>query len=165
MTGMPGDRVHDVLYRMSYAERDQLADDLSAVLDKMHRIRNKTPYRFANVSGGPIFDRRAAGPGGCGPYNSEADLNAHLAKGVEKYLRQAVPTAFSRTHESVFSHSDLFFSNVLVDRGRLSAIVDWENAAFMPEYCKQQFDFFGPLYGYLGSKAAPETMHFLANSS
>jgi aminoglycoside phosphotransferase len=100
----------------------------------MHRISNKTPYVFANVSGGPIIDRRAAAPGGCGPYNSEADLNSHLAKGVEKYLRQEIPAAFSRSHKSVFTHSDLFFSNVLVDGGRLSGIVDWENAGFMPEY-------------------------------
>ena len=77
MTGLPGVRVHDVLHRMSYEERDQLADDLSGVLDQMHRIQNKTPYLFANVSGGPIIDRRAGGGRrGCGPYNSEADLNA-----------------------------------------------------------------------------------------
>lgn len=45
-----------------------------------------------------------------------------------------MPTAFSRTHESVFTHSDFFFSNVLVDGGRLSGVVDWEGAGFMPEY-------------------------------
>ncbi|KAK4150616.1 kinase-like domain-containing protein [Chaetomidium leptoderma] len=134
MTGLPGLRVHHVLHRMSYAERDQLADDLRRVLDRMHRIPNRTPYAFANVSGGTITDRRASGPDGCGPYNSEADLNSHLAKGVEKYLKQDLPNAFSRAHKSVFTHGDLFFSNVLVDGGRLSGIVDWENAGFMPEY-------------------------------
>jgi len=133
MTRLPGVRVHDVLYRMSYTERNQLADDLSRILDQMHQIPNKTPYLFANVLGGPIIDRRAA-CGGCGPYNSEADLNVQLAKGVQQYLKQDIPTAFSRTHKSVFTHSDLFFSNVLVDGGRLSGIVDWECAGFMPEY-------------------------------
>ena len=59
MTGLPGFRVHDVLYRMSYTEQDQLADDLCRVLDRIHRISNKTPYAFANVSGGRIIDRAA----------------------------------------------------------------------------------------------------------
>jgi len=133
MTRLPGVRVYDVLHRMSYVERNQLADDLSRILERMHRIPNKSPYLFANTLGGPIIDRRA-GYGGCGPYNSEADLNKHLAKGVQRYLLQQIPLAFSNTHKSVFTHSDLFFSNVLIDGGRLSGIVDWENAGFMPEY-------------------------------
>jgi aminoglycoside phosphotransferase (APT) family kinase protein len=134
MTALPGVRVYDVLYRMSYAERDQLADDLRSILNRMHQIQNKNPYLFSSVSGGRIHDQRAAAPGGCGPYNSEADLNSQLAKPFEKYPREAIPNAFSRTHRSVFSHSDLFLSNVLVDGGRLSGIVDWEQSAFMPEY-------------------------------
>jgi hypothetical protein len=96
MTGLPGLRVLHAFYRMSYAERDRLADDLRIVLDRMHRIPNRTAYLFANVSGGPIMDHCAAAPGGCGLYNSEADLNSQLAKGVDKYLKQDMPNAFSR---------------------------------------------------------------------
>lgn len=134
MTSLSGDRVMDVLYRMSYPELDQLAEDLRSVLGRMRKIQNKTPYLIGNVSGGRIHDHRASAPGGCGPYNSEADFNAHLSKGVEDYLRKFLPNAFSKTHKSVFTHSDLFLGNVLVERGRLSGIVDWESAGFMPEY-------------------------------
>jgi thiamine kinase-like enzyme len=34
----------------------------------------------------------------------------------------------------VFTHADLHPSNILIDRGRLSGIVDWECAGFYPEY-------------------------------
>ena len=134
MTSLPGVPVHDVLHRMSYPERHQLADDLRAVLDRMHQIPNKTPSLICNVSGGRIHDHRASAPGGCGPYNSEADFNAHLSRGFEAYLRKFIPDPFPKTHKSVFTHSDLFLGNVLVDGGRLSGIVDWESAGFMPEY-------------------------------
>jgi aminoglycoside phosphotransferase (APT) family kinase protein len=134
MTKLPGVRVHDVLHRMSYSERDQLAADISHVLTQMHnKIRNTTPYQYANVSGGPIHDRRL-GFDNTGPFNSDADLNARMSCGIQTYLTKQVPTAFSRSHASVFTHGDLFFSNVLVDGGRLSGIVDWEGACFMPEY-------------------------------
>ncbi|KAL1880548.1 hypothetical protein VTK73DRAFT_5561 [Phialemonium thermophilum] len=133
MTRLPGFRVDRVFYRMSYAERDQLAHDLSRTIDQMHAIPNKTPYLFAGVRGGPINDPSASASG-CGPYNSEADFNAQISKGFQQSLLEQIPTAFSKTHKSVFTHSDLFFSNVLVDGGRLSGIIDWEYAGFLPEY-------------------------------
>ncbi|KFX97169.1 hypothetical protein O988_04998 [Pseudogymnoascus sp. VKM F-3808] len=134
-TRVPGTRVHGLLHRMSYAERNQLTADLSRILAQMHKIPNTSPYRFANVTGGPIYDRRIDSPA-AGPFNSEADLNTCLFGGAETeaYVKSQIPSAFSRTHDSVFTHGDLFFSNVLVDGGRLSGIVDWESAAFMPTY-------------------------------
>lgn len=137
MTALPGERVENVLYRMSYAERQRLADDLSTVFGLMHKIPpTNTSALFASALGGPIFDRRlGGGEKGCGPYSNEADMNAQLAKGIpEAYLRQYVPSAFAQSHESVFTHGDLFLSNVLVDQGVFSGLIDWEEAAFMPSY-------------------------------
>ena len=107
MMALPGERVENVLYRMTYAERQHLAADLSATLDAMHKILNTSPLLFASVSGGLIIDRRLGGSArGCGPYSSEADMNVQLAGG----------------------------SNVLVAQGVLSGLIDWEEAAFMPSY-------------------------------
>ncbi|OBT76075.1 hypothetical protein VF21_03517 [Pseudogymnoascus sp. 05NY08] len=134
MTRVPGTRLESVIHRTSYAERVQLAADLSNILSQMHKIKNKSAYRYSNVSGGPIYDNRLSD--NAGPYNSEGDLNMRLLGRTEfmKYLTDEIPTAFSRSHDSVFTHGDLFFSNVLVDGGRLSGIVDWEGASFMPAY-------------------------------
>ncbi|KFY23059.1 hypothetical protein V493_06131 [Pseudogymnoascus sp. VKM F-4281 (FW-2241)] len=134
MTRVPGTRLENVLHRTSHAERAQLATDLSNILAQMHKIENTSPYRFGNVSGGPIYDNRLIDS--AGPFNSEGNLNMRLLGRTEfmKYLMDEVPTAFSRSHDSVFTHGDLFFSNVLVDGGRLSGLVDWEGAGFMPAY-------------------------------
>jgi thiamine kinase-like enzyme len=37
-------------------------------------------------------------------------------------------------HEIFFTHADLNLRNILVKDGRISAIVDWENAGWFPEY-------------------------------
>jgi aminoglycoside phosphotransferase (APT) family kinase protein len=120
---------------MSYPERNQLAADLCNIIAQMHKIPNTTPYRFANVSGGPIHDHRIDS-GVAGPFNSEADLNTALAGGSElqSHIMSEVPSAYTRTHDSVFTHGNLFFTNVLVDGGRLSGILDWHSSAFMPTY-------------------------------
>lgn len=135
MTRVPGTRLETVIHRTSHAERAQLAADLSSILAQMHKIKNTSAYRFCNVSGGPLYDHRL-NCDGSGPYNAEGDLNARLLGRTEfmKHLKAEVPAAFSRSHGSVFTHGDLFFSNVLVDGGRLSGIVDWEGACFMPAY-------------------------------
>ncbi|KFY12416.1 hypothetical protein V492_03886, partial [Pseudogymnoascus sp. VKM F-4246] len=70
-TNLPGDFVRRNIYHMSYAERDQLAADLSNVIAQMHKIPNPSPYRFASVSGGPIHDFRIDS-WGIGPFNDEA---------------------------------------------------------------------------------------------
>ena len=138
-TNLPGRRAQGILHRMSYAERDQLVADLSDVIAQMHKIPNTTPYRFSSVSGGPIHDLRF--DTGIGPFNSEADLNKDMVGDGElngesmwNYLKLEILSEFSRTHDSVFTNGHLFFSSILVDGGRLSGIVNWENAAFMPAY-------------------------------
>ncbi len=132
-TALPGIRAHSVLYRMSYPERERLADDLRRIFDQLARIPNTTPHLFANVSGGPIVDERVASRAR-GPYDSEDALNAQMAKPYEKDLRGTIPSAFSRAHRSVLAHGHLVMRKVLVDGGRLTGVVDWEDAHFMPEY-------------------------------
>lgn len=87
-----------------------------------------------------MFDHRIDS-WGVGPFNDEADLNKYMVGGDEpmgehfrKSLKKSLPTAFSRTHDSVFTHGNLSFVNVLVDGGKLSGILDWEGAGFLPTY-------------------------------
>ncbi|OBT85929.1 hypothetical protein VE02_04776 [Pseudogymnoascus sp. 03VT05] len=141
-TALPGLPATQLLHRLFYHERDQLAADLSHAIAQMHKIPNTSPYRFASPSGGPIDDLRFES-GGVGPYNSEADLNNDIAGAEEpvlkpehiwKSLKAEVPSAFTREHESVFTHGALVFNRKPLDGGRLSGIEGWEWAAFMPTY-------------------------------
>jgi Phosphotransferase enzyme family len=129
---------------MSYAERYQLADDLSSVVQQLRRIPNHTPYRFANTLAGPMVDHGVLDRI-FGPFHTEADFHHHLYHiGIGPDLQQSGATVMHpRDHRSVLTHSDLHPTNILVERGRLSGIVDWECAAFKPEY----WEFTKAMYG------------------
>lgn len=134
MTKMPGHRAMGTVYRMSYPQRQQLADDLSSALTQLNAIPNKTGHLFCGAGGKRIFDWRTAMAFGCGPFDTEQDFNNQISRGSREALEKQIPSAFTTQHKSVFTHSDLFFCNVLVDNGRLCGLVDWESSGFMPEY-------------------------------
>jgi thiamine kinase-like enzyme len=78
-----------------------------------------------------------------GPFDNELEMNEHLRYPACRY--QTSQEEFERnlstakqmdnlTHRIVFSHGDLQSHNVLVHDGHVSGILDWEAAAWMPEY-------------------------------
>ncbi|OOQ82494.1 hypothetical protein PEBR_38700 [Penicillium brasilianum] len=117
MTAVPGQTLDKVFHRLSYFEREQLSKDLKSL-----------------VHGGPLRNHRFPS-GTCGPFSSIFDFNAFL---VHAFVRQEtikkISTVHARTYRSVFTHADVHPSNIIIDRGRLSGIVDWECAGFYPEY-------------------------------
>jgi aminoglycoside phosphotransferase (APT) family kinase protein len=134
MTRLPGTRFQDVFHLMNYDERNRLADDLKACVTQLRRIPNKTAYLFGDTLGGKVFDHRIPDNKG-GPFNSEADFYDHLTSHLKCTIEQAFPDEHLRyDHRSYFTHSDFSLGNLLVEGGRLSGIVDWECAGFLPEY-------------------------------
>ncbi|KAI5787315.1 hypothetical protein EDC01DRAFT_661395 [Geopyxis carbonaria] len=133
MTRVRGQQLGKVFHLMSYPERDQFADDLAANISQIRRIQNHSPYMFADTTGGPMLDYRIPGDL-VGPFNSEADFNSSMIMSPEPELEAILSPAYSRKHRVFFTHSDLHCANLLVCEGRLSGIVDWECAAFKPEY-------------------------------
>lgn len=135
MTAVPGERLKDVFHRMSYAERNRCAEDLAGVVHQLRSVPNDTGRYLASTTGGPITDHRATSTQ-CGPYDTEDRFNRHLSQGIGSVLEQNIASmrAVCGSHRSVFTHSDFFMTNILIDRGRLSGVVDWECAGYFPEY-------------------------------
>ena len=72
----------------------------------------------------------------CRPFISEEALNEHI--------RRVTPPGITHGagHEIVFTHGDLNMRSILMKNGRISGIVDWENAGWFPgywEYTKSHF--------------------------
>ncbi|KAJ5991846.1 hypothetical protein N7451_007570 [Penicillium sp. IBT 35674x] len=124
MTAVPGQTLEAVFHRLSYSEREQLSKDLKSVLSQLRCIPNQTPYVFGNSHEGPLNDHRFRS-GTCGPFHLVSEFNAFL---VHPYVRNETKDKISAVH------AHLHPSNILIDRGRLSGIVDWECAGFYPEY-------------------------------
>lgn len=72
-----------------------------------------------------------------GPCSSEADfynlLRSHHDCTAAEFFGDKFQS-LRQDHRSYFTHSDLHDSNLLVEGGRLSGIIDWECAGFKPEY-------------------------------
>ena len=110
-------------------EMHQIAQDLRSCIAELHAIKmDRDPkYAITNATGGPCLDYRiSADP--VGPFHSEKEFNESLKLGM-------LPDLMHRTgHNIVFTHADLNMRNILVKDGRISGIVDWENAGWFPEY-------------------------------
>jgi len=79
-------------------------------------------------------------PTSYGPFNSEAQFT----RGLVRALRANSPSTWTEmtcrfiqqlpSHVVVFTHNDLAPRNILVQNGKISAIIDWEMAGFYPEH-------------------------------
>ncbi|TGO29116.1 hypothetical protein BPAE_0018g00010 [Botrytis paeoniae] len=135
MTRVRGQQLRRVYHLVSYTERNCLADDLAGYVAQLRKIPNPTAYMISDTLGGPVFDHRRPNNGIGGPFNTEADFNNFLVSHIKSTPARALGEEHvPRNHCSVFTHSDLHWSNILVDQGKLSGIIDWECAGFLPEY-------------------------------
>ncbi|TVY35290.1 hypothetical protein LSUB1_G004842, partial [Lachnellula subtilissima] len=113
----------------SSEEMHQMAQDLRSWTAELRAIKRDrdSKYAITNATGGPCLDYRiSADP--VGPFRSEKEFSESLQLGI-------LPDLVHRTgYKIVFTHADLNMRNILVKDGRISGIVDWENAGWFPEY-------------------------------
>lgn len=148
MTRISGVPIQEVCHLMSYAERDGFANDIKDCVEQLRKFPNFSPYLICNSLGGAITDHRIPGDTG-GPFKTETEFNDHLSSHLRVPFSRLVElkNLSPRDHQHFyFTHSDFHPTNLLVERGRLSAIVDWESAGFRPEY----WEFAKAMYGTMG---------------
>ena len=124
MTTVPGMSAEQVWNRMTYEERHQMARDLGKWISK---FPNENKYLICDTTGGPLKDHRTDSLGPCGPYNSQADFLDYL---IDKRIRNVHPISvlYEKKHKIYFTHADLHLSNLVVQKGRLCGLIDWEHA-------------------------------------
>ncbi|PGH11071.1 hypothetical protein AJ79_05113 [Helicocarpus griseus UAMH5409] len=152
MTKLPGIPLSKVYYRTTYEEREKMAKNLADWISQLRRIPNKSGRLIANVSGGPITDHMSEPDQHRGPYNSVEEFNDDLTQKVfniqEHKSKQPIATLYRKKYDVCFTHSDLHNTNILVQNGQLSGLIDWENAGFKPEY----WEFVRAMWPYGGDK-------------
>ncbi|KII85420.1 hypothetical protein PLICRDRAFT_178495 [Plicaturopsis crispa FD-325 SS-3] len=141
MTPLPGVHLTHAWDTLSAAQKDGIRKQLEGYLRIMRRARS--PSRICSLSGGPIFSPRVP-LNIIGPYDTEEEFHRR-----RRLLEVASPIGFSgpsyedtlalagsmrHDHETVFTHGDLMHWNILVHNGRISGIIDWETAGWLPDY-------------------------------
>ncbi|KAF9555231.1 kinase-like protein [Agrocybe pediades] len=144
MTRLPGEplALGRVWETLSHEEKKNIAGDLDECILRMRQCRNPDSPRISSLSGSHIISYRATN-GTIAPCRDEEELldqlltiRADWDSPQEEYdaLTYKVMGIAKMSHSSVLTHGDLYRHNILVENGRLSVIVDWECAGWMPEY-------------------------------
>ena len=114
-----------------YSDEDMrfMAQDLRGWIAELHSIRRPTDSKDAicGILGGSCLDYRISSEPS-GPFRDEKELSEHLRLGILPDL------VHCNDHRILLAHGDLNMRNILVKNGRISGIVDWENAGWYPEY-------------------------------
>jgi len=86
----------------------------------------------------PLFGDNAEPPESPA-FDDISSFHAWVWKGLRGHwptMRPKLEPIFTKYvgEQTVFSHGDLSATNIMINNGRLSALIDWETAAWMPRY-------------------------------
>ncbi|PLB48316.1 hypothetical protein P170DRAFT_437984 [Aspergillus steynii IBT 23096] len=134
MDYIPGQRLDEVWDTLDPDQKLPIADELNSYLSQLREL--KGDYIGAIDRGPAVIGRRI--PIECGPFDSEQQFNEFILGDVvpsaPDLLRHYAKFALENNHHIVFAHADFAPRNVLVDGGRVTAILDWEDSGWYPEY-------------------------------
>ena len=90
------------------------------------------------LNGEALRDSRITSSEPVGPFSDEASFNDFLVASAEIFMDETkLPDIRSRMredHRIVFTHGDLAPRNILVQGGRIVALIDWEQSGWCPEH-------------------------------
>ena len=151
MTRMPGTVLYEELWEwFEPAEKATIISDLKLYLDTMRSWRRPSTLdthedqRICSIIGTNVRSVRVPGLR-IGPCRDEKEFNKTMIEPagnprvrlLDTYQRDVARASrlHEKQHNIIFQHGDLNQYNILVTYdGHLSAIIDWESAAWYPEY-------------------------------
>lgn len=135
MTCVPGRPIGQILHTMTDEQLKQVVFDLKGYVSELRSIPNRTGFQICNSEGGGILDWRI--PDSQREelrFKTEAEFNKYLTDPFGEETRRRAAISHDIHHDIVFTHGDLNPRNILAENGKVTGIVDWENAGWFPEY-------------------------------
>ena len=137
MTRVPGRPIGTMIDTMTDEQVETAVRDLKGYIRELRQIPNCTASEFqiCNTMGQGILDWRI--PDSQREelrFKSEQEFNKYLTDPFWDDIRKRAAVSHGVQHDIVFTHGDLNPRNILAENGRITGIVDWENAGWFPEY-------------------------------
>lgn len=132
MDRVRGVMLQDVLASSSEIERESYADQLGAMLMELRSLKSPYGPMICSASGSQVMLRSLVSPQPRGPFPSEDEFNQANLKWLLPPRPSPSELCHDIVHPIVFTHGDLAPYNVMVDGGRITAIIDWETAGWFP---------------------------------
>ncbi|KAK2813407.1 hypothetical protein FQN50_000723 [Emmonsiellopsis sp. PD_5] len=137
MTRARGDRLDHAIYWMTREDRKQLGVDLGKCISQWRHIpndNNSPSTLITSTLGGPAYDHQFEDKQ-CGPFSSTVEFADSLTQYLQDQRgKPPLAALYKPDYRVFFTHSDLHHTNIFVEAGRLSGVIDWEHAGFKPEY-------------------------------
>lgn len=138
----------------SEESRESLRNQLKHLICELREVPNPVPGRVAGAGGGVIIDDRYTEGRSkpnvpyFGPFSSVRDFHLWLRCGLElpvqegpgigpsqkAELEEMIKAQDERDYSTILTHGDLNSFNIIVRDDKIVGIVDWESAAFYPDY-------------------------------
>ncbi|KZO95482.1 hypothetical protein CALVIDRAFT_538245 [Calocera viscosa TUFC12733] len=138
MTAARGQRLMDVEHTLEPEQITTIGLDLRQYLSDMHNIPNPYKYGLCSAAGAGL-DALLFGNNDLPTSEDIRSFHAWLRERMGRHwpvMQPRVQPIFSKydDQQPVFSHGDLSEDNIMVHNGRLSGLIDWETAGWMPPY-------------------------------
>lgn len=144
MAPMPGRSLEEVWLEMDPIEKVSVMKDYKSILQRLRSLDPSpdTPIQIGTIDGGPVVDHRPSGRRSDGPVSTEAELNSWLLSlfhpESEMYHSdfhvETIKNSMRDNHKWRLTHGDMGPHNILVENGRVTAVLDWELSGWYPEY-------------------------------
>ncbi|CAF9924965.1 MAG: hypothetical protein ALECFALPRED_002876 [Alectoria fallacina] len=144
MAPMPGKDLDEIWPELDSLERESVMKDYKAILQRLRALDPSpdTPIQIGAIDGGPAVDHRPSDRRSSGPFSTEAELNNWLLSLIHPdyqeyhsdFFVETVKGSMRDNHKWRMTHGDMGPHNILVENGRITAVLDWELAGWYPEY-------------------------------
>ncbi|KAI9672999.1 MAG: hypothetical protein M1817_003163 [Caeruleum heppii] len=140
MSRCKGRSLGSVFHTLSPDERRAAFDQLRGYIDQLRSVPSPQPGRIAATDFSALTDYRIQREP-CGPFDRLSDFHKALREGIEGHsetghfgLDQLIVRQEARDYAIKLTHGDLSLRNMTYYKGRITGIVDWEMAGWLPEY-------------------------------
>lgn len=141
-------------------QRLHISHVLSDWIGQLRRIPPPHPQRVSGFLGGPLLSYRIDSNNRVGPFANPAEFHAqeyctafpNYPPQTDERTRCLIAERPSKQYRICLTHGDILPHNILADKNYVpTGLVDWECAAWMPEYWERAASFrshFSRLYGW-----------------
>ncbi|KAG6176721.1 hypothetical protein E4U27_004898 [Claviceps purpurea] len=138
---IPGMNLEDAWPELDCSQKQDISRQIDALFAKLRSFPVPEHACLGDVAGGACRDLRRSQRVSTKPIKSVAEFEDFIFEGSKiatplyvELLRGLMP----RSNNIVFTHGDIRPANIMVRREdgiwRVTAIIDWENSGFYPEY-------------------------------
>ena len=144
MSHMPGKDLEEAWKHMNLTEKESVMKDYKTILQRLRSVDPSPdiPVQIGPIDGGPVVDHRPSDRRKGGPFSTETELNSWLLSLIHPdqiewfsdFYTETIKSGLRDDHKWRLTHGDMGPHNILVENGRITAVLDWELGGWYPEH-------------------------------